>query len=299
MRVLIFFQHQIFINPDSQASLGEQLYKAVFKPKVLFIQCIIKHLFAHIIEDPHRLLLNHGIVADRVQLKAGTQRNGPQWAVRSHGHVIRLRHRSDFPYLRQPAGVTQIGLNDIHTSRLEEPLKVIEAKEALTGSNGNVSASHNSPKALHIFTENGFLYEHGVKFLQLLVHGLMYPAMEINGDPEIFAAVFPDRSHPGQNGIDLTVRVHHLEFLCRVHFNSGETDIHPFLGGGSIVGIVRTITANPGIRPHTVPAGAVYQLVNRSVEYFALDIPLRLVDANQSAHQHAAAIEVGPIDRIP
>lgn len=59
-------------------------------------------------------------------------------------------------------------------------------------------------------------------------------------------------------------------------------------------------TSDTGIYPYIVPVGAAHQLVSQSVEYFALDIPQRLIDAGRSAHQHAAAaIEAGPIDRIP
>ena len=112
------------------------------------------------------------------------------------GDIIGLCHSGDLLHLGDASGVGQVGLDDIHPSRLEEPLEVVAGEQALAGGDGHVAGSGNLLKVLHVLTQDGLLQKHGVELLQLLGqnlgHGLVHPAMEVHRDAEVFAHRLPD-----------------------------------------------------------------------------------------------------------
>ena len=63
--------------------------------------------------DAQALFLDHRIVADRIQLQAGGQRDGPQRAMQRHAHIIGFRHGGDLAGLGDAAGMGRIGLDDV------------------------------------------------------------------------------------------------------------------------------------------------------------------------------------------
>ena len=126
----------------------------------------------------------------------------------------------------------------------------------------------------------------------------MDSAVEVDGDAKILAAGFPDGGNTLQNCIDLIVGIHHLQFFGCVHLDGLEAGIHLLLCGLTHIG--GTVTADPGIDLHLIPAGSAHQLIDRCVEHLALDVPQRLINAGQCAHQHtAAAVKTGTVDGGP
>src|SRR6185437_9393029 len=62
----------------------------------------------------------------------------------------------------------------------------------------------------------------------------------------------------------------------------------------------RTVASDPAIRFQAVAHEPTEQLVHRHAERFALDVPERLVDAGDGAHEHrTAAVERAAIHGLP
>src|SRR5690606_36453941 len=62
----------------------------------------------------------------------------------------------------------------------------------------------------------------------------------------------------------------------------------------------RTVAADPAVGLHPVTHAAAEKLVHRHAQGLALDVPQRLVDAGDRAHQHpAAAVEAAAVERLP
>ena len=194
--------------------------------------------------------------------------------------------------------MAQIRLDDINAAGLKQTLEVVFCEQTLAGGDGNVAAVGNFPEHFHVFAEHRLFDEHGIKFLQLFCqhfrHRFMYAAMEINGDSEIFPAAFPDGVHAFQHGVNFLIAVDHLQLFGGVHFDGGKTGL--LFGQGRGSDVAGTVTADPAVHPHIVPAGAAHELVYRRVEKLALDVPQGLIDSGDGAHQHAAApVEPGTV----
>ena len=153
-----------------------------------------------------------------------------------------------------------------------------------------------------MLAEDGLLDEHRIKFLKLLCkhlcHRLVNASVEVDSDPEVLSAAFSDRGNALKHGINLVVGVDHLKLVGCVHFDRLEPLVFLFERGSADVG--RTVSANPGIDLHFVAAFAAHKLVNGRAEILSLDVPKRLVDARNCAHENtAAAVEAGAVDGRP
>ena len=78
-----------------------------------------------IIMNSHTLFLDKRIIAGGIHLNAGCQGYRPQRAVRCKRHIIGFCHGGNFLHFRNPSGMRQIRLDDIHASGLKQPFKVI------------------------------------------------------------------------------------------------------------------------------------------------------------------------------
>jgi hypothetical protein len=85
---------------------------------------IIQKIVGRVVVNAQALFLDHGVVADRIQLQAGRQRDRPQRAMQSQAHVIAFRHRGDLAGFGDAAGMAGIGLDNIHQTVAEDGLEI-------------------------------------------------------------------------------------------------------------------------------------------------------------------------------
>ncbi len=122
--------------------------------------------------------------------------------------------------------------------------------------------------------------------------------MKIDRDAEVRADRFPHRRHPLGNRLDLRERIDVAQFLDRVHLGRREAERLPLQRGGGDVG--GAVAADPRIDANFVADGSAQQLIDRDVVALALDVPQRLVDPGDGAHQHrTAAIKAGAVEHLP
>ncbi|MCY1223000.1 hypothetical protein D9M72_351090 [compost metagenome] len=74
---------------------------------------VVEDVVARIVMDAQALLLDEGVVADGVDLKAGGERDRSERAMRRQCHVVGFRHRRDLAALGDAAGMRQIRLQDV------------------------------------------------------------------------------------------------------------------------------------------------------------------------------------------
>lgn len=121
-----------------------------------------------------------------------------QWGARATSQAS--GHGGDLLDLGQAAGMGQIRLDDIHAAGAQQALEVPAGVEPFAGGDGDVAGRSDFREVLHVLAQNGLFQEHGIEFLQLLGqnlgHGLVDPAVEVNGNAEVFAAGFPNAGHP-------------------------------------------------------------------------------------------------------
>ena len=237
------------------------------------------------------MLLNGRVVAGGIQIQAAGKGHRAKRAVGSKGHIVGFGHGGDLLALGQAAGMGKVRLHDVHAANGQQTLEIVLGEQAFTGSNGDVAGRRNLGEILHVIAENGFLNEHGVELFQLfghdLCHGLVHPAVKINGNAKVLAAALAHAGYALQQGINLGVAVQKLQLVGAVHLDGGEALLFLFQCSAAHIG--GAVAAYPAIHPHLIAAAAAHQLPDRHIEVFALDIPQGLIDAGDGAHQDAAA----------
>ena len=122
--------------------------------------------------------------------------------------------------------------------------------------------------------------------------------MEIDGDAEAPARRPAYGIDALEHRVDLLVAVHVLQLFRRVHFNRRKALRLLFLR--RVRHVAGAVAADPAVNANLFAACAAHQLVNRRAEALALDVPQRLVDARDRAHEDAAApVERAAIKRVP
>ncbi len=122
--------------------------------------------------------------------------------------------------------------------------------------------------------------------------------MEIDRQADFAADRIAHGLHVFQYVGHLLVGVDELHLLGRVHLDRGEPARHRFLRRAR--GVRRAVAANPRVHPDPVAHLAAEQRMHRHAQRLAVDIPQRLVDPGQRAHQHRpAAVETAAIQHVP
>ncbi len=129
-------------------------------------------------------------------------------------------------------------------------------------------------------------------------HRLVDAPVKIDRDAEVRADGVAHRRHPLDHRFDLGERIDVAQFFGRVHLDRREAERLALQRFGGHVG--GTVAADPRIDAHFVADGSAQQFVDRDAVPLALDIPQRLVDPGDSAHQHrTAAIKAGAVEHLP
>ena len=157
------------------------------------------------------MLLDHGVVADGVELQAGGQRDRPQRAVQRQRHVVAFRHGRDLAGFGDTAGMGRIGLDDVHQPVAEDFLEVPAREQPLAQGDGRGGVIGDLLKRLGMFAQDRLFDEHqaeGIELLgQHLGHGAMHPAMEIHRDAKVRSHRFAQRRNPRDHCVELGVVV--------------------------------------------------------------------------------------------
>src|SRR5450756_2799181 len=102
-----------------------------------------------------------------------------------------------------------IRLNDIHATSGNDILEAPSREIAFTGGYGGGGMAAQFRKRLFVFTEYRLLDEHEFVWFQFLHqyagHGLVHPAMHVQGNIQFISKRGPDGGNSGKN------LVHHLE----------------------------------------------------------------------------------------
>src|SRR5450830_1060942 len=259
-------------------------------------------LVALVVVNAQALLLDKRVVADRVQLQAGGQRDWAQRAVQRQGHVVGFGHVGDLAGFGDAAGVGSVRLDDVDVTFAEHALEVPAREQALAQGNRRAGQRSEFFQGFVVFAEHRLFDKHQFVRVQLfhqhLGHGLVYAAMEVDADAHVRADGIAHGGDVGQGQVDFFEAVDELQFFGTVHFHRGEATRYGFFGGAGGVG--GAVAADPRIHANLVTHLAAQQVADRHAQGFALDVPQRLVDAGQCAHMHgAAAIEAAAIEDGP
>ena len=93
----------------------------------------------------------------------------------------------------------------------------------------------------------------------------------LNSDAEIPSTSFAYRCDAFNSSINLRIGIKELQFARGIHLDCGKAFL--LLLFCSLSYFRRSITANPGINPDTVPASSSNELINRRIEMLAFYIP--------------------------
>ena len=133
---------------------------------------------------------------------------------------------------------------------------------------------------------------------QGLCHGLVHAAMEVHGNVHLVANRLAHGCDAGgrlihaSNGIHIVRRAHGAELDQSVALPLGQQRV---LSQGLFV---RAADAAVDLDP--LLHGAAQQLVHRHAEHLALDVPQRLIDAGNGAHEHRTApVERAAVQGLP
>lgn len=229
MRGLALFLHQSLVHLYTKAGLLGQADKAVHELEILGVQRIVQHAAALVVVDADALLLNGRVVAGGIQIQAAGKGHRAKRAVGSKGHIVGFGHGGNLLALGQATGMGKVRLHDVHAANGQQTLEIVLGEQAFTGSNGDVAGRRNLGKILHVIAENGFLNEHGVELFQLfghdLCHGLVHPAVKINGNAKILAAALTHAGYALQQGIDLGVAVQKLQLVGAGKYDDVKADV--------------------------------------------------------------------------
>src|SRR2546422_3712251 len=121
--------------------------------------------------------------------------------------------------------------------------------------------------------------------------------MKVNRDAKIRPGGFSDSGHSCHNGLYFAKGIDIVHFLGCIHFNGCKSARYAFLG--RLANISWTIAANPGIDTHFLPDRAPKKLVDWKLIQLPLEIPERLVNPGDCAHQdRPATVEPGAIQDL-
>lgn len=103
--------------------------------------------------------------------------------------------------------------------------------------------------AVHVFGEDGFLYEHEVELFQFgeqhASHGTVYAPVEVDADADIGPHRLTDLGHVVHHTLDFVPRIDVLHFLRPVHLYGAETSLD---GVSRLSGsLSRPVTADPRV----------------------------------------------------
>ena len=263
---------------------------------------VVQHVVVAVVVDAHALLLDEGVVADRIQLQRGGQGQRAERAVRGERHVMGRGQGGDLHALADAAAVGEVGLDDVDHAVGQQVAEREAGVQPLAGSQRVAQPPGDLFEAGQMLGGHRFLDEHRVEGFQLaqqrLGHGAVHPAVEVDADAHVRPHGVAGLGDPGHRLVHLAVAVDDLQLRGAVHLEGGEALLDQCAGAFAHVG--GAIAPGPGVHAHAVAYRAAQQLVHRHAQVTALEVPQRLVDAGDGAHQdRAAAVEAGAIEGVP
>ncbi len=222
--------------------------------------------------------------------------------MRRQRHIVGLGHAGDLQAFGDAAGVRQVRLQDRQATRLQHPLELEAREHALAGRDRQVGLRGQAGIALGLFGQHGFLDEQRAVRLQRpdqhLGHRRRHAAVEIQPELDRVAESRADLRYARHRGIHGARAVDDAHLLAAVELEMVEAAGLQRLHAGDHVG--GAVAADPAVGAHAVAHQAAEQLVHRHAQHLALDVPQRLVDAGDGAHQdRPAPIEAAAVQRLP
>src|SRR5690606_9700911 len=116
--------------------------------------------------------------------------------------------------------------------------------------------------------------------------------------PHVVADRLAYRRHPLRDSRDRTGRIDPFQLGARVHLHGPVSGPDPLPGrAGDALG---TVPADPSVHTHPFAHRPAEKGVDRHTERSAMNIPQRLIDAGDGAHQdRPPAVEATPVQRLP
>ena len=292
----------LFIEFDPQSRSPRDLHITVRTAEYAGVCEVIEQVAALIVMDPQALFLNKGVVADGVNLQAGSQSDRTQWTMRGQSDVVCFRHSGDLPALGYAAGMGEIRLDNIHRTAFKHPFEVEAAEQPLSSGDRDIAVPADLDHLLQVLGEDRFLYEHQFELFEFAGddagHRLVHPAVKIDTDIEIGTAAVADSGDPGHQLVDFLVAVDYLHLSGAVHLYRRGPIILRFEGG--LADIRGPVAANPLVDPDGVTTGSAHEVMNRRIVVFSFDIPERLIDSRERAHQdRSTPVKGRPVEFLP
>ena len=217
-------------------------------------------------------------------------------------HIVGLGHPGDLQAFGNTTRMRQVWLQDGHPTRFQHALEVEAREHALASGNRQVRVGGQACVALGLFGQHGFLNEKRTIRLQLfdehLGHRRRNAAVKIEPELDRIAESRANLRHLRHRRIHCAGGVDDAHLLAAVELEVVEAAGLQRLHAGNH--IRRTVAADPAVGAHLVAHETAEQLVHRHAQHLALDVPQRLVDTGDGAHQdRAAAVETGAIHGLP
>lgn len=196
----------------------------------------------------------------------------------------------------------QVRLHHADAAGTQHVLEFETREHALAGGQRNGGAGGQARVVLGLFGQHRLFDEQRLERLefaqQRLGHRRADAAVEVDAEVDGVAEGFADFGHLDHRSVDRARAVDQLHFFGAVELEGVETQ--RAVVGDLLDDRARAVAADPAIGLHAVAHQPAQQLVYRHAQRLALDVPQRLVDTGDRAHQDGAAtVETGAVHGLP
>ena len=222
--------------------------------------------------------------------------------MRSQRHVRRFRHTGDFEAFGDAAGMREIGLQNSQAAGLQHPLELKAREHALAGGQRDRGLRRQPRVVLRLLGQHRLFDKQrpiGFQlFNQQFRHRRADAAMKIEAKFNVVAKCFADLRHRVHRRIHRARTVNHPHFLTAVEFEGIKP--HPAQRLNSGNDLSRSVSSHPAVGFDFIAHQATQQLPDRRIQRLPFDVPQRLVNTGDRAHQdRSAAIKAGAVHDLP
>ncbi|MOA08897.1 hypothetical protein D3C78_1286970 [compost metagenome] len=218
--------------------------------EIVFIHYVVQQFGPLIVVNAHALLLEHRVTRHKVHMQTGSQRNRPQWAMRSQRHIIGLRHGGNLEAFGDATGMRQIRLNNRQAAIGQHPFEIKTRIHTFTGGNRDMRLRRQARIVLCLFRQHRLFNKQRAVRLQLFdqdfCHRRIDATMEIQTELDTVTKGFADLRHHRHRSIHLARTVDNAHLFATVQLKGIEADFRQLVDTGNHVR--RTIAAHPAIR---------------------------------------------------
>ncbi len=252
--------------------------------------------------NSHALFLEHRVAGDEVDVQTGRQRNRPERAVRCQRHIVSFCHPGNFVALGDAARMREVRLQDRNPARFKHAFKLEAREHTFTRRDGNVGLFSQFWIVFRLLGQHRLFDKQRAIRLQLFNqhfgHRRADAAVEIQAKLNFVAKGFTDLRHGVDRPVYRTRVVDNAHLFAAVELEGVKADVAQLRD--AVDHFRRTVAAHPAVGFDFVAHQAAHELPDRRVQHFTFDIPQRLVDTGDGAHQdRTTAVEARAVHHLP